>query len=59
MKAFLLDQLIRPMIHRLGTAAGVFLSAEGLISGDQAATVESGLVLIGGVALDLIIRKVL
>lgn len=58
MRSFLLNELIRPMIHRLGTVTGVYLASVDFLTADQVASIESAVVLLGGIALDLVIRRV-
>lgn len=56
MKTFLLDQILRPSIHRIASQLATFLSAYGLAKGDVE-TVGAALTILAGLAIDFLVRK--
>lgn len=59
MKMFLLDQMLRPAVHRIGTAIGGYAAGAGLISSDQQTQVAGASALLLGLMVDFITRRVL
>lgn len=58
MKEIILVQIVKPLLHRVASLASVSLAALGL-SSQQIDTVEAAVVIIGGVAVDFLVRKVI
>lgn len=54
----LISNIVNPIIHRLGSMAGVALAAQGVASSDIT-VISAGIVALAGVIVDLIVRKVL
>lgn len=59
MKSILFQELVKPMIHRLGTVIGVYLASADLFTQAQIDILTQGGVIIAGLAVDLLVRKVL
>lgn len=57
MKTFILTQILRPSIDRVASQAAMLLTGFGLSSG-QIDTVVAGVTILGGLAIDLLVRKV-
>ena len=55
---FLIDQIVRPLGHRLGTGIGAFLTANGIAQADINILVAAIPVAVG-VVIDLVVRRVL
>lgn len=55
---FLFNELIKPLVHRLGSHTGVLLSGLGMSQADVG-TVQAAAVILGGFAVDFLVRKVL
>jgi len=53
-----LDGIVRPIAHRIGTAAGTWLAAQGVASGDVQVLVAA-IPIVAGVIMDLVIRRVI
>lgn len=58
MKELILQQIIRPMLHRVASLSSVALAGLGLNS-EQIGTIEAAIVIIGGLAVDFLVRKVI
>lgn len=59
MKKFILDELVKPLIGRLGTAAGVWMVTTLDVDATTAQQIETGLVALTLVLWDLITRHAL
>lgn len=58
MKSFIIRELLKPMLARLGTAASFFLVGTLAVSPEVADQIQIGLVAALGVMTDLIVRQV-
>lgn len=58
MKTFLAQQILVPLVHRAGTLAAGWLATQG-VTADQINTIEGAVTIVGGLAIDFIIRKVI
>jgi len=54
----LVDNIVRPIAHRVGTATGAWLASQGIASGDVQVLVAAIPILVG-VIVDLFIRRVI
>lgn len=59
MKMWLIDQMVRPALHRVGTAVGGSLAGAGYITGDQQVQVQGAVALLAGLLIDFVTRKLL
>lgn len=55
---WVLNEIVRPISHRLGTLVGTALASYGMAEADIQTVVAAGAVLVG-FAADLIIRRIL
>jgi hypothetical protein len=55
---FLIDQLGVPLIHRVGSLVAAWLATQG-VTADNIATIEGAITIVGGLAVDFIVRKVI
>lgn len=58
MKSFIIRELLKPALSRLGTALGFFLVGTMAVQPDVAKQIEVGLIAGIGVMVDLIVRQV-
>lgn len=56
--SFIFKELLTPLIHRVGSHAGMLLSGLGMAQGDVQ-TVTAALIILGGFGADLLVRKVI
>jgi hypothetical protein len=54
----LLNEILRPIGHRIGTAVGTFLTAQG-VAADDISIILAAVPVAVGVLVDLVIRRVL
>ena len=59
MKHFFLQELLKPMVHRVGTVVGTYLASVDLFTHAQVDILSQGAVILAGVGLDLVTRRVL
>lgn len=52
-------ELIKPMVHRLGSALGIYLGGLELMTQAEGDTVGAAVTILAGYAVDLVVRKVL
>jgi hypothetical protein len=57
MKSFIFQELLKPVVHRLGSQLGLVLAATDAFTDGQIATIEQAAILIAGFCIDLIVRK--
>lgn len=57
MKSFIIREVLKPMLARLGTAAGFFLVGTLAVSPEVADQIQMGLVAALGLLADLIVRQ--
>ena len=55
---FLINEILRPLSHRVGTLVGTFLTAQGIAQADISILLAALPVFVG-VCLDLFVRRVL
>jgi hypothetical protein len=55
---FLIDQILRPVSHRMATTIGTFLGTLGYAS-DDVQTIVAAIPVAVGILIDLVVRKVL
>jgi hypothetical protein len=54
----IIDEIVRPIGHRVGTALGAYLTAQGIAS-DDIGIILSAVPVVLGVVVDLVVRRVL
>jgi hypothetical protein len=59
MKRFFFQELVKPVVHRVGSAVGVYLAASDLFTQAQVDVLAQGSVILSGLVVDLFVRRVL
>lgn len=59
MKTIIFNEIFKPMLHRVGTALGVWLASLDAFTDGQIATLENAAIIVSGLVFDLLVRKVL
>ncbi|WP_180888018.1 hypothetical protein [Ruegeria sp. THAF57] len=57
MKSLVIQEMLKPLVHRIGTTVGAFVAGASSIA--DAHQVEAAIVLLLGLAVDMITRKAL
>ena len=56
---WIVNEILKPVTHRVGSIVGVHLATLDFFTKQEVATLQTACVLLGGYALDLLVRKVL